>query len=598
MTRTFRTLALRAALFFGTLSALLLLAPREGACAPGPLQTGVMYWGSSGHRDQGGPFAAISIAQQAADLKNIFGSTPNTILYRAFGDQQSNAALATDVKAIQAQGIIPVVLVITYPPWTSFANEAAAYSWAYDAVRAVVQAAPSVGVYEIGNEWTLQSPIYSQWRASATSGTLPSHWKSLASYPLYRGAMAGAVAAIRDFSGGAQILGGPTNGWEQLGFVPALADDLVNYNGRNLVWDFTVCHWYDDSAAGPNRLGVPDRFSGGNAYALLRPASPAAQKPIIWSEFGSSNGNNAAYTDEATRKLIGLMDNFVAHKAGSPSELGVAGGIQFQLYQQPGAFTDLYLYTYSGGASAAIAPQGVAMKNWIAAHGGATPAPGGGTTGGGGVPEPTRTVVNETSPLVTYPVGVWWNHSAGFMESPTADATAELSFVGTGIEYHGKAASYLNGSIEVYIDGVLQTTLSNTQPGEDNEFLLYENQSLPHGPHTIRVRKVAGNWISVSKFEFAVASPAAVPALGQHAPGLLGIVLVVLAACLMLGAGNRRPSRLRAATSGAPDGGALLPCERVVCCAGGGHHLPTTLPPKTDVRIRRSGHQACHNRPD
>jgi hypothetical protein len=146
MRRTLRTSALRAVLFFSTLLAMLVVAPREGACAPGPLRPGVMYWGSTGHRDQGGPFSAISIAQQASDLKNIFGTTPDTILYRAFGDQQSNAAMASDVRAFQAQGIIPVVLVITYPPWSNFANEAASYSWAYDTVRAAVQAAPSVGV--------------------------------------------------------------------------------------------------------------------------------------------------------------------------------------------------------------------------------------------------------------------------------------------------------------------------------------------------------------------------------------------------------------------------------------------------------------------
>jgi hypothetical protein len=301
-------------------------------------------------------------------LKTIFGNKPNTILYRALGDWESNADIASDAVAFQKQGIIPVVVLITYPKWTSFANEAAAYNWAYNSVKATVQAAPTVQVYEIGNEWTLQDPIFSQFTGD---GSMASDWKSAASFPLYRGAMAGAVAAIRDHST-AQILGGVLGGWTLLGFAPAIQNDLVSYKTpggttRNLTWDFTVDHWYNDTSGltNSNHMGPTDNFNGGmNAYQLLN----GALKPIIWTEFGSSNGSKASYDNQAGTEITGIMDNFLAHKDATGSERGVVGGMAYQLYQMPNVQTDYFLYRYTGGSTATIAPQGTAVKNWIAQH--------------------------------------------------------------------------------------------------------------------------------------------------------------------------------------------------------------------------------------
>jgi hypothetical protein len=464
-----------------------------GPTVPGLLQPGVMYWGTCGHRDQGGPYSAISIDGQVSDLQNIFGTTPNTIIYRAFGDGQSNSAMASDVGAFQARGIIPIVLVITYPSWSSFANESAAYTSAYNEVRAVCQAAPSIDVYEIGNEWDLQSPIFSQHQGSGVNGTLDSHWRGLASYPLMRGAHAGAVAAIRDYGKQyAQVIGGATSGWQRVGLVKALADDLVNYNGRNLIWDFTCTHWYNGTSTGGNRFGIPDNFDGGlNIYQLLSPNNASARKPILFTEFGSDTGGNASSNAEAATKITQLMDNFKLHKNASGSLLGVAGGNQFELYNT-GTFPGYLLYNYSSGTSRSIAPQGTAIKNWIIANP---------STGGGGAPAPGWTVVDDAAVGITF-VGAWGVNSSGFRESSESLASAAYAFTGDGVRYYCKVASYLDGSIEIYIDDVLQTTTTNTQATENNSFLLYESTSLTNGAHTIRVRKASGNWISLDKFEY------------------------------------------------------------------------------------------------
>jgi hypothetical protein len=350
-----------------TMAFVIVTGQTRASAATGILAPGRVLWGAVGHLDQGNVYANISVHQQAQDLKNVFGSSPNTILYRAFTDYApyQSSRLNSDVTAFQSEGIVPDVNVLAYPPFSSFANEAAAYNWAYNSVAATVAAAPSVQVYEIGNEWVLQQPIRSQFTGD---GSQPSDWSSAPSFPVYRGVAAGAVAAIRDHSS-AQILGGALGGWTFLGLAPAIENGLVNYTTpagvtRDLTWDFTVNHWYNDAPPNMNNMGLPDNFNNGmNAYQLLN----SAQKPVIFTEFGSSDGNNPSYDTQAASNLTGLMSNLVAHMNATSTERGVVGATVYQLYQMPGVQTDYFLYNYSGGPTATLAPQGSAVKNWLVA---------------------------------------------------------------------------------------------------------------------------------------------------------------------------------------------------------------------------------------
>lgn len=327
----------------------------------GILQPGVRYWGACGHLDQGGPYQSISYATQAAHLKNIFGSTPNTVLYRAFGDSRPYADVNTDVLAFQALDIIPVVTCITYPNWPGYANEAAAYADAYAEVSALCAAAPTIQVFEVGNEWNLQIGD----APGGNDGEDASDWTGLASYPLFLGAHAGAIAAIRDNAlPDAQIIGGPTSGWVKTGFVKALADDLLADYG--LFWDFTCNHWYRGEFV--NDFNMPDNVAGtgGNSYATMKPAS-APPKPVLFTEFGASTGGGSSDATAASR-TTSLMDNFYAQGvAGSGSELGCIGGIAFELYVTSG-FPDYKLMVPDGFGGATMAAQGTAVKNWIAAN--------------------------------------------------------------------------------------------------------------------------------------------------------------------------------------------------------------------------------------
>lgn len=338
-------------------------AAAKTAARAGPLQPGAMYWGAAGHRDQGGPYTAIPLTRQIADLKAIFGSTPNTVVYRALGDGMVTG-FGRDVVQLQAAGIIPIVMVATYPPWQRLADERAAFDWAYTTVSRSVRSAPTNQVWEIGNEWILQA-IWKQRAEEQPDLSVPGY-RATRAYPLYRGAMAGAVAAIRDVGlPSAQIVGSVLAGWTYQNLAIALAEDLAHYSGRDLTWDFTAEHWYRDAQPDGNRMGDPDAFAdGASVYRLQN--SPG--KPIFFTEFGSSNGGDAARNATAGGELVSMMENFAAHRRATPTEPGVAGGAVYMLYQMPGVQTDYFLYSYTRGATATLSAQGEAVKRWIARH--------------------------------------------------------------------------------------------------------------------------------------------------------------------------------------------------------------------------------------
>jgi hypothetical protein len=148
-----------------------------------------------------------------------------------------------------------------------------------------------------------------------------------------------------------------------LGLPGAFAQTLPNYthpgnNPRDLMWDFTVLHWYNDVGYG-NHMGDPADYSGShlNAYQLLY----SGLKPVIVTEFGSSikdsaapHNNNPANDSAAGTKLTEIM---------AATERGVVGAQIYQLYTQPSLQTDYLLYRYTSGSAATIAPQGTTVKS-------------------------------------------------------------------------------------------------------------------------------------------------------------------------------------------------------------------------------------------
>ncbi len=350
------------------------------------LQSGCQYWGADCHFDRSGPYLSIPISDQIADLKNIFGNTPNTILYR--GELGSDPASVTN--QLEAGGIIPIALIIGYPDWGNWntndtsdsVQEAEAYTWAYNTVAPIVQANPKQMLWEIGNEWDLQSPIAEQIVGIGNiDDQLYQNIANLPAFPEYRGAYAGAVAAIRDNNPDAQIIGGGSAGWNKNAFPAAFAQGTLSYapqGGRNLCFDFATIHWYVDGRPGGNSMGMPDNINwlnGENAYKI----NNQSERPWLCTEFGSSDSMKAAYDNQCVTNMTNLLDNFLAHKDSDATEQGFAGGTYYELYSYgaPSATELGYrLYDYNGGSSnAGISAVGTAVKNWMTLHPscGATP---------------------------------------------------------------------------------------------------------------------------------------------------------------------------------------------------------------------------------
>ncbi|MED1918785.1 glycine-rich protein [Bacillus thuringiensis] len=68
-----------------------------------------------------------------------------------------------------------------------------------------------------------------------------------------------------------------------------------------------------------------------------------------------------------------------------------------------------------------------------------------------------------------------------------AGATAELTFIGTGIRF-GSWKSLNNGLVDVYLDDVFVATVNQYKEGATAyQQIVYENTKLPYGPHKIKI---------------------------------------------------------------------------------------------------------------
>lgn len=328
------------------------------------IAAGKQYWGVNGHNDTGSDgYGTSTNATKAADMKAAMGTTPNSIPYRGVPAGYGN--YATDVNAMIAANIIPQVMVGAFPNFSGYANATAAYNGGYADMQSAINTAPAARLFEIGNEWTIfnggVSPAYDTF---ANDGSHAADWRGQQWYSRMLGYTAGAVAAMRDLCATCQVVGGAYAGWVPFGLPVAMGVDLQTYvppggSTRDLRWDFTVVHWYQDTSCGGNNMGTDlSNFNGGmNLYTGLKPIG----KPIMLTEFGSV----ACSASDATAAgfVTALMNNFLAHKATTATETGVAGGNFYQLYN---ADTGSWLLTAPGGS---LTSEGTAYLNFLIAHG-------------------------------------------------------------------------------------------------------------------------------------------------------------------------------------------------------------------------------------
>lgn len=330
--------------------------------ATGLFQAGNVYWGFQGFWNGGngqGQFVKPD-ATVIGDLKNICGTAPNTIPYRAFGPIAGVNGASTNASAIApyvAAGIIPSIGF--YLPTTGTAT--AAFNQAQSDIAPYVSAIPAMPILELGNEEDLQVVTI----GGSNNHSSPSDWRASAAYPAILGYHAGMIAYMRDHSPTTLVVGGASAGWIYYGLPIALMQDLAAYTTpagpvRNLQWDLTCIHHYQDTSC-PNCFGTGlSTSTAGNQYQNFFPAI----KSLAVTEFGSSSNSPPGSDSQASTYITGLMNDMINNRNPTANSVGVTYATLYQLYRG-GNFPNLGVYSSAG----VINDNGVQMKAFIAAHG-------------------------------------------------------------------------------------------------------------------------------------------------------------------------------------------------------------------------------------
>ena len=154
-----------------------------------------------------------------------------------------------------------------------------------------------------------------------------------------------------------------------------------------------------------------------------------------------------------------------------------------------------------------------------------------------------KVLVNNDDAGVTYS-GAGWYHQAnrGLGDSNNnVHATTNngdsvsYTFTGTGIQYITETYTD-EGNVDVYIDGILQQTVSAYSSSRVVQVVLYQKLNLPAGQHTIKLVKTSGTFMLVDAFKVIS---------GTTTTGYVKIV-------------NRNSGKLLDVTGGSTSNGALI----------------------------------------
>jgi hypothetical protein len=119
------------------------------------------------------------------------------------------------------------------------------------------------------------------------------------------------------------------------------------------------------------------------------------------------------------------------------------------------------------------------------------------------------TEVNDTDAGITYSSTGWsystnrndgdYNNDAHYTK--TAANYAQYTFTGTSVQYITETYSD-EGNVDVYIDGVLQTTVNCNSSTRVGQVVMYSNTALAYGSHTIKVVKNSGTYMLLDAFTY------------------------------------------------------------------------------------------------
>jgi alpha-L-fucosidase len=142
-------------------------------------------------------------------------------------------------------------------------------------------------------------------------------------------------------------------------------------------------------------------------------------------------------------------------------------------------------------------------------------------------------VINDDDPGIVYSGRSWWvstgrpygNYKDDLHVADTNGDYFEYTFDGIGIDFISEKLDGV-GQADVFIDGVLQTTIDGSSPVRQVQHVLF-HKDVPAGTHTIKVVKKSGSWLCVDALRIirASATPVIVaphfPAVIEGAPAIV-----------------------------------------------------------------------------
>jgi hypothetical protein len=140
---------------------------------------------------------------------------------------------------------------------------------------------------------------------------------------------------------------------------------------------------------------------------------------------------------------------------------------------------------------------------------------------------PAAGVVNDTNSSIVYTGASWGyypNRGTGDVQDDVHAASANGDFL--TFSFTGASISYITetnadeGTMDVYLDGILQTTVNGYSPTRQAQQALWSKTGLAAGSHTLKLIKTGGSYLLVDAFAATPASSVSVTTLNDTSSGL------------------------------------------------------------------------------
>jgi hypothetical protein len=313
--------------------------PTATPANPPPVSSSGLFYGVGGHWVQGGGYTSVPLATQRANLQDI-GAT----LYRQDCYSIANAQLiAKNIPVMAPVKVLPVIIMDAQGSEDSAYNEG--YALGAGAAKALKGLVP---YYELSNERDNTC-------IRSGDGNQRGDYDNTC-FLANRGALRGIKDGIRSVDASTPVIGGSTAGWLHFMFADMLWNGTTPSSAnadssKQLRWDVTVWHWYNDMG------DVTKACGGSGCFNTLNELKTRFGKPIMITEFNTrpDEGNEAQLAVNFTAMLNMWINNAAAYN--------IIGINVYQLYSDGEGSYGLM----SSDGSKKVDRYGT-YKNFISAH--------------------------------------------------------------------------------------------------------------------------------------------------------------------------------------------------------------------------------------